>query len=147
MREITGTLEYAGESDNPVIMAWTDYIGDHYPEMKAYCSLYNHDSVPWCGLTIAYVMARHGIRPRFGDRQLDRFLWADAWKDFGTKLDKPRLGAIMVFTRNGGGHVSLYEGEDANGYIIRGGNQSDSVNVTHMARDKLSAIVWPPIGG
>jgi hypothetical protein len=33
----------------------------------------------------------------------------------------------MVYSRTGGGHVTLYESEDANYYYCRDGNQSDSV--------------------
>jgi lysozyme family protein len=49
-----------------------------------------------------------------------------------------------VFTRSGGGHVALYEGEDADNYLVRGGNQSDAINVTHMPKSQLVAAIWPP---
>lgn len=143
MRQITGTLEAPGDADNPVIMAWCDVIAKAYPEMKDYCAGYKHDSTPWCGLTIAYVLAKNGIRPQFGTSDLTRFLWAASWAGFGTKLDKPRPGAIMVFTRAGGGHVSLFESETATHYVVRGGNQSDSVNVTSISKSKFTCAVWP----
>jgi uncharacterized protein (TIGR02594 family) len=107
MRAITGTREYAGGSDNPVILQWARFIGQKYPEMRSYCAQYNHDAIAWCGLTVAYCMARNGIRPVFGKSENERFLWADAWRRFGVRLDKPKPGCVMVFTRNGGGgHVA-----------------------------------------
>ena len=73
MREITGTQEYAGGSDNPVILKWARFIGEKYPEMRSYCAQYNHDAIAWCGLTVAYCMAKNGIRPVFGKSETERF--------------------------------------------------------------------------
>ena len=47
MREITGTQEYAGGSDNPVILEWARFIGEKHPEMRGYCAQYNHDAIGW----------------------------------------------------------------------------------------------------
>ena len=142
MRDITGTNEYPGGADNPTILEWRNYIAQKYPEMASYVANYTHDSIPWCGLTVAYCMAKNGIRPVFGSGDLSRFLWAQAWMKFGVECE-PKLGAVMVFTRNGGGHVALYEGEEGSYYLIRGGNQSDSVNVTRMAKSKFTGARWP----
>jgi hypothetical protein len=49
----------------------------------------------------------------------------------------------MVFARNGGGHVALYEGEEGNDYLIRGGNQSDAVNLMRMPKSNFTAAIWP----
>jgi hypothetical protein len=51
----------------------------------------------------------------------------------GYSLEVPSPGAVMVYSRTGGGHVTLYESEDANYYYCRGGNQSDSVNVSKLS--------------
>lgn len=137
MRDITGTKEVQGAADSPVIMAWRDEIARRYPDMAAYCAGYTHDSIAWCGLTVAYCMAKNGIKP------VNEFLWADNWRKFGTKLDKPRLGCILTFKRTGGNHVAFYEGEEGSNYIIRGGNQSDMVCVQRKAKSELTGMVWP----
>lgn len=142
MVALTGIEEVPGVGDNDTILSWPRYIAKQYPEMSQYCAQYNHDEIPWCGLTVAICMALNGIRPQYGDTDVKRFLWADSWKYFG-KESEAKKGAIMVFTRNGGGHVSLYEGEEPGYYLIRGGNQSDMVNVTRMSKSKLTAIRWP----
>lgn len=49
----------------------------------------------------------------------------------------------MVFDRAGGGHVAFYVGEDATHYHVLGGNQSDSVNVMRIAKDRCIARRWP----
>ena len=89
-------------------------------------------------------MAANGIRPVFGPTDTQRFLWARAWARFGAPLAEPKPGCVMVFAREGGGgHVALYEGEDATTYRVRGGNQSDAVNVTSMPKSAFLAAVWP----
>ena len=64
---------------------------------------------------------------------------------WGRELIAPRLGCILVFTRAGGGHVGLYLGEDATHFHILGGNQSNSVSVTRIGKDRLAlgGMRWP----
>lgn len=143
MRDITGTLEEPGDNDNPVILKWADEIATRYPEMKLYCAQYTHDSIPWCGLTVAYVMAHNGIKPQYGADDVSRFLWAQSWKQFGTAREgEPQLGDILVFS----GHVSMYDGSDGDYYLCRGGNQSDSVKVSRYHKDTVEAVRVPPVG-
>jgi len=142
MRDITGTLEEDGSADNPVILRWADEIASRFPEMRLYCAQYTHDSIPWCGLTVGYVMAHNGIRPIFGPSDTDKFLWARAWSKFGTEVEAPpQPGDVLVFP----GHVSLFDGEDGDYYLCRGGNQSDSVNISRFRSDSVIAIRRPPI--
>jgi cell wall-associated NlpC family hydrolase len=49
------------------------------------------------------------------------------------------LGDVLVFKRQGGGHVGLYVGEDKDAYHVLGGNQSDSVSITRILKDRLHA--------
>lgn len=143
MRDITGTLEEPGADDNPTILSWADFIGRQYPEMKEYAAQYVHDAIPWCGLTVAYCMAHAGVRPVFGASDIDKFLWAAAWGRWGRQLDKPVLGCVMVFTRNGGGHVTLFEREENGYYVCRGGNQGDAVKLSQYPPSKFTCAVWP----
>lgn len=140
MRSITGTVEAPGDADNPVILSWTRAIADRFPEMASYCALYKHDAIAWCGLTVAYCMAMAGVRPVFGPTDTDRFLWAQAWKQFGTAVTAPQLGDVVVFP----GHVSLFESIDGDYIVCRGGNQSDQVKVSRYARSNVDAIRRPP---
>ena len=151
MRAITGTEEYAGAANNPTIMGWVDTIARAYPEMQAYCNGYTGDDIAWCGLTVAYCMTEAGIRPVFGPTDTDRWMWAQAWAgdpgDF-KEIGRPTPGTICVFTRSGGGHVTLYEHTDDDGMIAcRGGNQSDQVNLSHYDPDTLIGFYWPVAAG
>lgn len=53
----------------------------------------------------------------------------------------------MVFWRDaitsGKGHVGFYAGEDKTAYRILGGNQSNSVSLAWIAKDRLLASRWP----
>jgi uncharacterized protein (TIGR02594 family) len=149
MRALTGTTETPGSADNPKILAMADTIGEAYPEMDAYCATYQHDDTPWCGLTVAFCMTVAGIRPVWGPTDTDRWLWAQAWQDetWGTKLDQPVLGCVVVMTREGGGHVTLYESTSGSSYRCRGGNQSDKVNVASYDKSTVLALMWPKAAG
>jgi uncharacterized protein (TIGR02594 family) len=149
MRAITGTKETPGTGDNPKILAMADTIAAAYPDMATYCATYQHDETPWCGLTMAYVMTKAGIRPVWGPTDTDRWLWAQAWKDlkWGTKLEQPRPGCVVVMTRSGGGHVTLYERTEGSSYVCRGGNQGDAINVSSYPISNVIALMWPQQGG
>jgi uncharacterized protein (TIGR02594 family) len=139
MRAITGVKEVPGDADSPIIMSWKAKIAKAFPDLTSYTQTYTHDSIPWCGFCMADVMAESGIRPVNG------FLYARNWSRFGTRLTKPITGCVMVFSRVGGGHVSLLEKMGGRDYCyIRGGNQSDMVNVTRKSMDSFISAQWPP---
>jgi surface antigen len=57
---------------------------------------------------------------------------------------RPPLGAIAVFSRNGGGHVGFVDSVNRDGSLnIIGGNQSDAVNVRRFDRKRLIALRGP----
>lgn len=141
MRAITGTKETPGSKDNPFIVEMAHEITRRYPDLKGTVDWYNHDSIPWCGLGIGYCYAVNGIKPA------KSMLSALAWAPWGVALKVPTPGALMVYSRTGGGHVTFYESEDAGAggyYYCRGGNQSDMVNVTKIPKSRaVKAIRWP----
>jgi uncharacterized protein (TIGR02594 family) len=134
------------QNDSAVIMAWPKAIAAKYPgdkEMADYCSRYVHDSIAWCGLFAAYVLAINGIRPVFGATDTDKFLWADAWKNFGAAVDTPQPGDILVFRWAGGGeHVTFYDHEDDtdDAYHCTGGNQGSGHVVSTEAMPMANCI-------
>jgi len=156
MRAITGLTEEPGDPDNPKILAMARYIGLKFPDMKSYTDVYQHDETAWCGLTAAFCMSVANIRPPFGPTDTDKFLWALSWENWmdgmtkggGKIIGSPVLGCVVVMTRSGGGHVTLFESVDGNGnYRCRGGNQSDAVNVQSYDPDDVVALVWPTAAG
>ena len=126
---LIGTRERAGSADNSVILGWARALG----------LAYAGDSVPWCGLFVAYCLAG-----ALSDAALPATpLWARSWAGFGVGVT-PAPGAIMVFRRGAAsGHVGFHAGENAAAYRILGGNQGDGVSVAWLARDRLLAARWP----
>lgn len=126
-----GVKEYPGAPSNALIMKWAqrvaDYLGINYTD----------DSIPWCGLFVAYCMETAGITPP------QTAIRATSWAMWGVALTTPAPGAVMVFSRAGGGHVGFYVSEDDTTYHILGGNQADAVNITKIAKTRCTAMRWP----
>ena len=68
--------------------------------------------------------------------------WARNWLLFGQET-KPVIGAVLIFARRSGGHVGVAVGQDDTHFFILGGNQSDSVTVTRIAKSRLPGARWP----
>lgn len=119
--QLYGTLEKIGPGSNPEIISWAKECSIDYPS----------DDIPWCGLFAAVVAKRSGWVP------VKNPLWARNWLSFGTQPTKPGLGDVLIFSRDGGGHVAFYVAEDSECYHVIGGNQSDSVNIIRIKKDRL----------
>lgn len=136
-RRQIGVREIVGPKHSPIIMGWVQEVGAAVLGIKV-----NDDETPWCGTFMAWLMKQAGLKaPAIAVRAAQ---WGRTGK-WGRELLAPRLGCIMVFTRNGGGHVGLYLGEDDTHFYILGGNQSNSVNIMRIAKDRLAAggMRWP----
>lgn len=127
-----GTKEKPGPASNPKLLEWADDLD----------LAYKSDDIPWCGLFVAHCIG--STLP--GEILPSNPLGARNWSSFGQKTD-PRRGAVMVFWRenkNGfKGHVAFYAGEDDRAYHVLGGNQSDSVSIARVAKDRLVGARWP----
>jgi len=118
-----GIKEIVGKQHNPTILKWADEL-----ELD---DVYVTDEIPWCGLFVAICCKHAGIDV------VNNPLWALNWANWGTAVDIPKLGDVLTFKRNGGGHVGLYVGEDATCYHVLGGNQSNMVCVTRILKSRL----------
>jgi uncharacterized protein (TIGR02594 family) len=130
-KSLLGTKEKPGTANNPEIIEWAKAIGGWI------ANFYTKDEIPWCGLFVAHCMTENGFDVP------ENPLSALAYANFGTELGEPSYGAVMVFGRKGGGHVGFYAGEDEDAYHILGGNQSDMVCYSRIAKDRLKAVRWP----
>lgn len=128
-RKYIGVREIPGPQHNTTIMGWLRRLG----------SWIKDDETPWCGSFCAAVMQEAGLPyPATYPR-------ARAWADYGSRLQTHLLapGAILVFARDGGGHVGFAVAQDATHYHVLGGNQSNSVNISRIAKARLIAARWP----
>jgi uncharacterized protein (TIGR02594 family) len=125
-RRLRGIREKVGPGSNRVILDWAKGLGIDYDD----------DDIPWCGLFVS-----HCIGATLPEESLpNNPLAARSWLKFGEACE-PALGAVMVFWRenkNGHkGHVGFYNGEDASGYHVLGGNQNNSVSITRVGMDRF----------
>lgn len=131
---LVGIVETPGPKSTPAIMQWRDELAVAGIRIVGY----SDDGVPWCGLFMAIVAKRAG-KPVVANP-----LWARNWASFGTKSPRASLGDVLVFERGSGGHVGIYIGEDSTAYHVLGGNQSDRVCITRIAKARCIAVRQPP---
>lgn len=124
--KLYGTKEIIGKEHSKEILDWAEDLG-----LK---KVYTNDEIPWCGLFAAIVVKRAKFDP------VQNPLWARNWNNFGTKQNDAMLGDILVFSRESGGHVGFYVGEDKTCYHVLGGNQSNMVNTTRILKSRCIGI-------
>ena len=131
--DLFGTAEIVDKGSNRTIIGWRDELNQAGHKIAGY----SDDDIPWCGLFVAIVAFRAGKIP------VENPLWARNWAKFGVKADAASLGDVLVFVRDGGGHVGVYVGEDATCYHVLGGNQSNKVCFTRILKSRCIAVRRP----
>lgn len=121
--------EIPGPNHNPTIIGW----------LKSLRAWWLDDEVPWCGTYVGHCMKTAGLTvPKLYMRAKE---WGNGW---GVKLPEPLYGCVVVFERQGGGHVGFVVGQTKEGLLaVLGGNQGNAVNVTKFTRDRVVGYYWP----
>jgi uncharacterized protein (TIGR02594 family) len=121
-----GSAAGGGFNGNALIAEARKYIGTN-PTRRA---------TLWCGAFLDMVLRKTGHR---GGGNL-----ALAYTRYGKRIPGPRVGAIVVLRRKGGGHVGIVTGVDSNGNpIIISGNHNHRVAVATYPRSRVVAYVVP----
>lgn len=95
------------------------------------------DETPWCAAFVGAMLERVGVKS-------SRFESAKSYLQWGRTLSEPVAGCIVVFTREGGGHVGFLMGKDKEGnLLVLGGNQKDAVNVREFPVARATGYRWP----
>jgi uncharacterized protein (TIGR02594 family) len=90
----------------------------------------------WCGAFMDKILRDTGHR---GGGNL-----ALGYLHYGRRISGPRVGAIAVMRRRGGGHVGVVSGIDANGNpILISGNHNHTVAEAAYPRSRIVAYVMP----
>lgn len=123
-----GLQEIPGVKSNPLILAlWAaeKWLGT------------DDSLVPWCGLFMRAVMRETGF-------PVPSKPWAArSWEVWGVAIPHPVAGAVVVFSRKGGGHVGILVGITRAGlWRVLGGNQRDGVRVSTFDPKRATAIRW-----
>lgn len=123
-----GVAEIPGPQTSAVIAGWLH-------RLRAW---WDGDETPWCGVFCAHCIDAAGlVLPKYWMR-------AKAWADWGSRLSSPVPGCIVVFERQGGGHVGFVVGRDRRGNLmVLGGNQGNRVSIAPFDRHRVVSYVWP----
>jgi len=90
----------------------------------------------WCGAFMDMILRRTGHK---GGSAV-----AKDYAHYGPRVSGPKVGAIAVLTRKGGGHVGVVSGVDANGNpIIVSGNHNKKVAESVYPKSRVIAYVMP----
>jgi uncharacterized protein (TIGR02594 family) len=91
----------------------------------------------WCARFLNMVLQRTGHRGSGSDL-------AASFSHYGQRVSGPRVGAIAVMSRRGGGHVGIITGIDAHGNpIMISGNNGNRVREAPVSRGRIYAYVIP----
>ncbi|MAI35028.1 MAG: peptidoglycan-binding protein [Rhodopirellula sp.] len=124
--------------DRKGLMAWLRSDG---------ATLGDPAELPWCGDFVETAIRLHLPGE---DIPTNPYLAAN-WMKFGVQVD-PQPGAVLVFWRGSPsswkGHVGFYAGEDETHFHVLGGNQSNAVTISKIAKKRLrkGGVRWPVTG-
>jgi uncharacterized protein (TIGR02594 family) len=92
----------------------------------------------WCARFMNFVLARSGYKGTGSDAAL-------SFAHYGRRISGPRIGAIAVMRRVGGGHVGVVSGIDRHGnpILISGNNGRHGVAISVYPRRRIIAYVMP----
>lgn len=122
-----GQKEVPGSGNNPRVIEYHSATTLHSKE----------DQVPWCAAFVSWCLEQSSTAST-------KSAWAKSYLNWGKKLDTPKVGCVVVFTRGtNSGHVAFYLGEDADYVHCLGGNQSDQVCVSKYLKAHLLGYRWP----
>jgi len=138
-----------GRAKNGRELPWINEINDH-GALSAWLrsdgrTVGDPASIPWCGDAVETAMILGLPNEPVVPSTKDNPYWARNWEGFGHRCGLV-YGAVASFSRDGGGgHVGFLVGISADGNLlrIRGGNQSNMLNDTWIAADRLLATRWP----
>jgi uncharacterized protein (TIGR02594 family) len=96
------------------------------------------DETPWCSSIMCAWTERAGLKST-------QSAAADSWRKWGKELGDgdQRLGCVVVMSRTGGNHVTLYLDEDDVGVYCLGGNQGDRVSIRRYEWGVITNFRWP----
>lgn len=129
-RKVLGLHEVNNRSS---LMAWLRRDGK---------TLGDPSKLPWCGDFVQTCIRLALPSEPFPGALGQNPYWARNWALLGAET-QPTYGAVLVFGRDGGGHVGFCVGHEGDYFAVLGGNQSNSVSIANIAKSRLIAARWP----
>lgn len=127
-RKHLGVREIPGVNHHPLILAMWKAIKR---------GGIKDDETPWCAAFVGFCLENVGIVS-------SRFESAKSYLSWGRPLSGPAIGCVVVFTREGGGHVGFFTGMTGDGrLLVLGGNQGNEVNIRAFPPERITGFRWP----
>lgn len=135
-RKYLGLREIKGPQHNPTILGFWSKMGASFKD----------DETPWCGAFVGGVLDEAGLTRKL----VAGGAMARNWLKLGNALEKPAVGAVVVFWRGdpkgASGHVGFVVGQDKAGNLaVLGGNQGDKVSIAFFPKSRVLGYRWPSI--
>ncbi len=96
------------------------------------------DETPWCSSFANWCMMK-------ASQDRTNSAAARSWLNWGVKLEAPRKGCVVVFSRPpspSSGHVAFFEEIRGERIFVLGGNQSNQVSIASYPDSRLLAYRW-----
>jgi uncharacterized protein (TIGR02594 family) len=94
------------------------------------------DETPWCAAMACLWLEESGVLS-------PRSAWAKDFLNWGEECSPDRLGALLVFARGNGGHVTLNAGRGKDFFWGLGGNQGNRVCFKENLAANFLGARWP----
>lgn len=141
-RSQLGTHEIAGKQHNPRIMEYIRTCTNiqETEAQRKYVEREGEEGVEWCSAFVNWCLRQSGI---IGTNHA----LASSWKEWGTKLDGPKQGAIVCFSWKGTrlDHVAFCD--EVGGQLkMLGGNQTGhggTVSSVNFSKSAAKHYRWP----
>lgn len=126
-----GVKEIPGKANNPVIMDMAKGLGLE--------KIYTNEDISWCALFINHLIRITGKPPVKTDGDPYNLLRAKWMLHWGNNVEPndEKLGDLLIFNRDGGGHIGLYVAESLSTYCVLGGNQRNAIDIIEIAKNRL----------
>lgn len=99
-----------------------------------------NDRVPWCSSFLNWCVQNAGLAGT-------NSALARSWLDWGSELQEPKLGCVVVLWRGSRGsqfgHVGLYLRETEEQVCLFGGNQLGKVGERWYSKRRILGFRWP----
>lgn len=127
-RKYIGAAEIPGERHEPKILQWWKAIRR---------SGIKDDETPWCAAFVGGCLEAIGLRST-------RFESAKSYMSWGVPIESAIYGCVVIFSRDGGGHVGFVVGKDVKGRLmVLGGNQGNKVSIAAFDPARVVGYRWP----
>jgi uncharacterized protein (TIGR02594 family) len=118
-----GQQEIDGSEANPRISEYLETVGQG-----------SSDEIPWCAAFVNWCVP-----------QGTNLASAKSFLNWGYRIDKPRLGCIVILNRGTQpwmGHIGFYMDEVGDYIYLLGGNQSNKVSIRGYNKNRLRGYRW-----